>query len=271
MSKNRPGLHKNISSIFDGVPVSQDNGADQADPPPVTEEQTNYGPPSHLTGTKAENQSPEPSPPKAEPTIEHRPEPEPEIIEKPSFEKPKFEMPKSEKPKVEEPKAKKHKGPGALEQTITRIKDKLFAPKPGVNPGRQKMMVIMMPVMFIGMIVAFYKVLGVGPKGAPPAPTITPSNAVAAASGQIDWKIPPLYPETLRDPMKIGSVTTTTDGQIGQITVKGIVYSEDDPSAIIGSEILHEGDQVSGATIIKINKNSVEFEMNGRKWTEKIQ
>jgi hypothetical protein len=269
MSKHRPGLHKNISSIFNGVPVSQDNGADQAGPPPAAEEQTNYGPPSHLTGTTAENQTPEPSPPKAEPTIEHRPEPE--IIEKPSFEKPKVEMPKAEKPKAEKPKAEKHKGPKALEQTIARIKEKLFAPKPGVNPARQKMMVILMPVMFIGMIIAFYKVLGSGPKGATPPPTITPSNAVAAASSQIDWQIPPLYPETLRDPMKVGSVTTTTDGEIGQITVKGIVYSEDDPSAIIGSEILHEGDKVSGATIIKINKNSVEFEMNGRKWTEKIQ
>jgi type II secretory pathway component PulC len=71
--------------------------------------------------------------------------------------------------------------------------------------------------------------------------------------------------------MQIGSVTTTTDGEIGQITVKGIVYSEDNPSAIIGNEILHEGDKVSGATIVKINKNSVEFEMNGKKWSEKVQ
>jgi len=26
-----------------------------------------------------------------------------------------------------------------------------------------------------------------------------------------------------------------------------------------------------GATIVKINKNSVEFEMNGKKWTQKVQ
>lgn len=260
MSKHRAGLHKNISSIFDGVPVSQNNDADQVSPP-VTEEQTNYGPPSHLTGTTTESQLPEAGPPKAEPAEECKPEPEQKVAEKP----------KVEKPKVEEPKAVKHEKPGALEQTITRIKDKLFAPKPGVNPARQKMMVILMPFMFIGMLVAFYKVLGIGPKGATSAPTITPSNAVAAASSQIDWQIPPLYPATLRDPMQIGSVSTTTDGEIGQIIVKGIVYSEENPSAIIGNKILHEGDKVSGATIVKINKNSVEFEINGQKWSEKVQ
>jgi len=250
MAKHKAGLHKNISSIFDGVPVSQGNDAGQVSSAAM-EEPASYGPPSHLTGTTTKSQRPEASPTKAEQAEERKAAPKQKVTEK--------------------PKAIKPERPGALEKTIQRIKDKLFAPKAGVKPARQKAMVVLMPIMFIGMVLAFYKVLGVGPKGTTQAPAFKPSNAVAAAASTIDWQIPPLYPATLRDPMQIVSVSTTTEGEIGQITVKGIVYSENNPSAIIGTEILHEGDKVSGATIVKINKNSVEFEKNGKKWTEKVR
>ncbi|GAI39939.1 unnamed protein product, partial [marine sediment metagenome] len=60
---------------------------------------------------------------------------------------------------------------------------------------------------------------------------------------------------------------TGTSGLI----VKGIVYNEDNSSAVIGVQIVHEGDKVSGVTIIKINEKSVDFEMNGKRWTQKVQ
>jgi len=250
MAKHKAGLHKNISSIFDGVPVSKDNDAGQVSSAAM-EEPASYGPPSHLTGTTTKSQHPEASAAKAEPTEEHKAAPEKKV--------------------TENPKAIKTERPGVLEQTVMRIKDKLFAPKPGVNPARQKMMVVLMPVMLIGMVLAFYKVLGSGPGKRTQAQTFKPSKAVAAAASTIDWQIPPLYPKTLRDPMQFGSVSTTTQGDIGKITLKGIVYSEDDPSAIIGTEIVHEGSIVSGATVVKINKDSVEFERNGKRWTQKVQ
>ena len=53
--------------------------------------------------------------------------------------------------------------------------------------------------------------------------------------------------------------------------MKGIVYSKDDPSAVIGNRIVHEGDEVLGVTIIKINEKSVEFERNKKRWTQKVQ
>ncbi|HIJ52717.1 MAG TPA: hypothetical protein HPP66_06135 [Planctomycetes bacterium] len=250
MAKHKAGLHKNISSIFDGVPVSQDNDAGHVSSAAM-EEPASYGPPSHLTGTTTKSQRPEASPPKAEQRQERKAAPKQKVTEK--------------------PKAIKPERPGALEQTIQRIKDKLFAPKPGVKPARQKAMVVLMPIMFIGMVLAFYKVLGVGPGKRTQAQTFKPSKVAAAAASTIDWQIPPPYPKTLRDPMQLGSVSRTTQGEIGKIDVKGIVYSEDDPSAIIGTEILHEGEKVSGATIVKINKDSVEFEMNGKRWTEKVR
>ena len=56
----------------------------------------------------------------------------------------------------------------------------------------------------------------------------------------------------------------------GNLIVKGILYNEDNPSAIVNNQIVYEGDKISGATIIKINRGSVEFEVKKR-WLIKSQ
>lgn len=255
MPKGKAGLHKQVSSIFTGVPVPTKDNAEQATST-ETKQQPTYGPPSHLSGTTMKEvlQS-KLAPQKAIPT-----------------EKPKAEEKKAAK--VQKPVKIKSSGPSALEQAVQRIKDRLFAPQAGVNPVRQKAMVVLVPVMFIGMVLAFLKVLGGGPGETPGPKVITPSNTIAAASSTIDWKIPDLYPTTLRDPMQFKAevvTPTTTPDKTEEITVKGILYSQENPSVIIGIEILHEGDIVSGATIVKINEDSVEFEMNGKEWTQKVR
>ena len=100
--------------------------------------------------------------------------------------------------------------------------------------------------------------------------SLGPAIAVAASKDEIDWQIPEPYPTTLRDPMQFGRVTAA-QAATGGLIVKGIVYSQDSPSAVIGTQIVREGDKVLGATIVKINKDSVEFEMNGKTWTQKVQ
>ncbi|NIP23223.1 MAG: hypothetical protein GWN67_10260 [Phycisphaerae bacterium] len=259
MPKNKAGLQKQVSSIFTGVPIPKEDETQQPTSP-TTKGQPTYGPPSHLSGATLLPDQLMKSSPKAVPP----------------------ETPKEEEKKaapVQAPVEIKSSGPSALQQAIERIKDKLFAPKPGVSAARQKATVVLVPVMFIGMILAFYKVLGGGSgSGETPGPkVITPSNTTATASSAIDWKIPELYPTTLRDPMlfKKPEVTPTTNDPdkttTEEIEIKGIIFSEDNPSVIIGIDILHEGETVSGATIVKINRNSVEFEKNGKKWTQKVQ
>lgn len=56
----------------------------------------------------------------------------------------------------------------------------------------------------------------------------------------------------------------------GNLIVKGILYNEDNPSAIVNNQIVYEGDKISGAAIIKINRGSVEFEVKKR-WPIKSQ
>ena len=49
------------------------------------------------------------------------------------------------------------------------------------------------------------------------------------------------------------------------------MYSEDNPTAVVGKKIVHVGEKVSGATVVGIDKDSVEFEMNGKEWTQKVR
>jgi len=64
--------------------------------------------------------------------------------------------------------------------------------------------------------------------------------------------------------IQISLAPTVTGGGSGNLVVKGILYNEDNPSAIVNNQIVYEGDKISGATIIKINKDSVEFEVKKR-------
>lgn len=238
--QRRVGLQKKVSSIFTGVPIPKDNGTQQPTGAP-TPERPNYAPPSHLSGTTEKPQQPVQPPPKAAPA----------------------KPPKA----VTTTKAAKQI---PWQQTLEKIKAKLFTPKPGVSPARQKTMVILVPVLFLTMIFVFSRVLS------GPSPKITgaqsfgPSGTIAGSNNEIDWQIPDTYPTTLRDPMQFGSVTTAQNGT-GNLIVKGIVYSKNNPSAVIGNQIVHEGEKVSGATVVKINKDSVELEMNGKRWTQKVQ
>lgn len=53
--------------------------------------------------------------------------------------------------------------------------------------------------------------------------------------------------------------------------VSGIVFSNDKPAAVVGTQVLNEGDVKNGVTVVKITKEEVQFEKNGRLWTQKVQ
>jgi hypothetical protein len=160
-----------------------------------------------------------------------------------------------------------------------QIKNKLSKPKPGVSTTKQKAMVVMMPLLFIVLISMVLKggVFGTsaGHTEAPVEDTAS-GGVTAGANTKIDWEIPAPYPTTLRDPMRLVQVEIPQTGQTEtrktiKLIVKGILYSEDNPSAVIGNSIVHEGETIRGVSIIKISQDSVEFEMNGKKWTQKVR
>jgi len=245
MSKHRAGLQKEISSIFDSVPIPKEIGAEQQINAPTS------GNTSDVTAKPAT------------PSLPTAPTPKPQQPVPPP---PKAATPKQ--PKADTTMKTARQVPG--QQTFEQIKNKLFTPKPGVSAARQKTMVILIPVLFIILIFVFIRVFSTPSRAVATSAELGPSSAAPSSNNKIDWQIPKLYPATLRDPTQFGSVTTTQP-EAGRIIVKGIVYSEDDPAAVIGTRILGEGEKVLGATIVKINEDSVKFEMNGKKWTQKVQ
>ncbi len=257
------GLHKEVSSIFDGVPLPEDSDTQRqqyrmpASEPSDCKEQPKYD--SEHLETPAAQQPTAPSSTTA-------PTPEPQ---KPSPAVPRTAPAKQPKAGI----AIKSTSQTAWQQ----IKGKLFAPKPGVNTARQKTMAVLVPALSIVFVFVVIQVLS-GPSRSRAMPRgIEPAGALAAAGAvgkdSVDWQRPAPYPTELRDPTQFGFVKTAQAAQaeISRVTVRGIVYSEDRPSAVIGTQIVHEGEEVMGATVIKINKDSVEFEMNGKRWTQKVQ
>lgn len=53
-------------------------------------------------------------------------------------------------------------------------------------------------------------------------------------------------------------------------TITGILYSEDKSFAIIGTDVVSEGQTIDGIKIVKIHPDKVEFEKDGKKWTQEL-
>ncbi len=144
---------------------------------------------------------------------------------------------------------------------------RLLKPSPGVSVKRQVIMTVLIPTLSIVLILALARNLKPVSKNSKKAMTAGQRSSLGFSISQIDWQIPEPYPANLRDPMQFGSVTNHQ----GSLTVKGILYSEDRPSAVINNLIVHIGDEVDGAEIVKINEDSVEFEMGSRRWSQQVQ
>jgi CheY-like chemotaxis protein len=65
-----------------------------------------------------------------------------------------------------------------------------------------------------------------------------------------------------------GTARKITATKVG--TVVGILYDEEKPCALVNLELVHEGDIRNGVKIVRIDKDEVEFEKNGERWTQKV-
>jgi hypothetical protein len=53
--------------------------------------------------------------------------------------------------------------------------------------------------------------------------------------------------------------------------VTGIMYNPENPCAIIGGEVVHEGETIEGYRVLKIHKDRVDLEKNGKRVSERMQ
>lgn len=257
-NKKKSGLHKEISSIFDGVPVPDGKakprpriGADRG--------QAGYDSPRPSANLPQNPQIPG------------------------SYPQPKQPAPAQSKTG----QTIKTVGMGPLQQ----VAKKIFTPREGVSSLRHKVTVLAIPLLFIALIYYISSAFNISLFKA--EEIIPPSGVTSAGvvSAGITWQKPELYPSDLPDPMrltdemaaqieareeeeqitKVADPGESTATGTGVLTVKGILFSEDNPSAVIGTRITHVGDIIAGATIVKIDRDSVEFEKDGETWIQTVE
>jgi hypothetical protein len=252
MLKYKAGLHKEVSAIFNGVSLPKNDGVQRPSATPA---------PAHQDYSA-------PKPPAPEPPTQKPPVPSHMTPTKPKPEQPPLQAAPAKQPKADTAIKAAWQIPGW--RTLEQIKNKLFAAKPGVITTKQKMMVILAPVLFVVLIFVFIRAFSTPSRKITGSGTSGPLMvAVVGPDSKVDWQVPNPYPTTLRDPMQFSSATSQTG--TGGLIVKGIIYSEDNPSAVIGDQIVHQGDKILDVVITKINENSVEFEANSKKWMQNVQ
>jgi hypothetical protein len=165
---------------------------------------------------------------------------------------------------------------------VARVKTKAHTSTQAAGNGRQKAMMALIPVLAIALVIVVKNPLKVSP--AVPVQNTLPADATPPVVANVDitWEIPALYQPGIRDPMKLpeppatAAPETTDETEIVpkqtriELVVSGILYSQDRPAAIIDTQLVHEGQQISGATVKKIEKDSVEFEWNGQTWKQTV-
>ncbi len=135
-------------------------------------------------------------------------------------------------------------------------------------PRKQKVMTFMIPVLLVVLIVMMMKVLDVTSPKSVKAQTKTQFKKIDNLWKLKDWEKPKPLNGDLRDPMRPGQA-----GQAGSdaLVITGIVFSKDDPMAVINGQIVRPGDTVGSAKVLGIGKDFIVFEEKDKRWKQMVQ
>lgn len=289
-SKNKSGLHKEISSIFSGVPLPDDknNGPlmnmDKKDKTP------GHIPPMPAAAVKGPQLKQQESSDSSAVTEKKAAPVAPKNTAATQKSAPVTQKNDNVDPKSA-PTAQKNNIKTVSKKTqlksvgknitgyLQPIKQKLLTPPEGVSPAKHMTTLALIPVLFLVVVLVFGRLLlKSGSKSKSKEGDQTKVSSISAKD-QIEWQQPEVYPVGLRDPMKRSSqqtvitVVQTNDGDDApdsNIVVRGIAWSEDNPAVIVGTEIYYQGQIVRDVKIVKINIDSVVFEKDGKQWTQKV-
>jgi type II secretory pathway component PulC len=141
---------------------------------------------------------------------------------------------------------------------------------------RQKKMTIMVGVL--SLVFAVVLVISLGGLGGGRTRVAGKENS-QKDTGQLkpmngyQWHTPQPLPAQLRNPMvrRAEQIGQNTASAGGPMLVKGIVFSKNNPTAIIDSRVVAQGESIDGVKVVTINKDSVEFEKDGKRWVQQVQ
>ena len=235
----KSGLHKRISFIFEGVPIPENTAKE----PLAVEQGEAADEPVIETGQEAATP--------AKVVTRLKPVPKTAFREESS-----------------------------LLKKIKSLNAKKTATRSDANSAnhRQKIMTALvgvLSVVFLAVLAVSFG--GVGQIKAATVSAAVASTATAEEKPQIDpesWVIPRPLPEQMRNPLvpskeaPLAAGGNITDGPM-QIT--GIVYSETRPSVIIDGEVVLEGQVFKGATVVKVARDAVDFEKDGKRWIQHVR
>jgi hypothetical protein len=263
MAEHKAGLHKKISVIFDGVPIPRDDKPSKTSSETVPER-------TDEASTKLADALTMPAPRHQQPVKPSSKDTLPKQPDSGGFRQPET-VPRKQSGAENAPK---NSGQKFRRRIWGQVKGMLFASKRGVNTARQKIIMILIPVLCVIFVLVFINAFSGPSRKTTKQPDVAKAPGKTANSNsrsKINWEIPQPYPADIRDPMQLGPTAASAGTEVNQLVVRGIVYSKDNPSAVIGTQIVHQGDKVSGVTVLEINEDSVEFEADGRTWTQKVQ
>ena len=282
MDKRKAGLHRKVSSIFDGVPVQ--NPDDSSGPVPSQPDQPIddkvAGPTGHEDSGIRSAFGPRPAPGAGGMSLADK------LVGR----------------EAQRPAPRNAMATGLAAKREYKLSGNI----PGVSDPKKKMRLAMLSVLCVVLVVVLYSTFN--PKSRL-SQTLTDlinpeqeqSRNIILPESEIEWVIPPLYPEEIRDPMDVKTanefvvsqdqnqdqdqtqpeVEVEVDGEenvlavedfvVGKdIEIRSIYYSEKGGAIVVGEEILYQGEVVAGATILKINADTVDFERQGHKFSKSV-
>jgi hypothetical protein len=264
-NRQKSGLHKKISSIFSGVPLP----SDKANGPLIDMEKKD---------NTAGHIPPVPTMPVKGPQLnqEESSKTAPEAKDKAVHAPQKIESARKEKSDTVAVAKKSQLRDFCknLNNFLKPLLEKILTPPEGVSQKKHMTTLVSIPVLLLVVVFVFGRILLKSGSGNKNSKDDGAGILLVAPKTRIDWKIPEVYPTSLRDPMKKGYSYTTGDdtgtaADLG-IVIRGIAWSEDKPAVIIGTEIYYQGQTVRDAKIIKITTDSVEFEKDAKTWIQKV-
>jgi len=166
---------------------------------------------------------------------------------------------------------RKPQGPSLSQQ----VQKKLFG-NSGADPHQKKMAILAGGLAVVFGAVLFLSLGGVGGGRVSPdgSDSQTDQTRETVSSGPA-WTMPQALAATMRDPMKpavavkIRAEEPTASSRA--FVVKGIVFGRTHSSALIDNEIVREGQEFNGIKVVRINQTEVEFEADGRRWTQPVR
>jgi hypothetical protein len=259
----KSGLHKQISSIFDGVSVPANTAAPETSEA-AEESAASVTPDTESVQPATQNSDASLAKPMDKRDLETKNDRAPVVqVGRP--------MPTSKPKGVSKPKTKS--------DLLPKIKKTIFGTDTSLDPRQKKTGILVGILSVVFAVVLFLSLGGVGKTQA-----IGASNTHSEQATQVskpkrvaeEWTRPDPLPQNLRNataPATVRIEPSQTDvvDAAGGLIVKGIVFSENKPSAIINNQIFSEGQTVDGAIIIEITKESVEFEANDQRWKQFVQ